>query len=38
MTDELKEEAFEHINEEVKFGFDSKEAIFERTLDLFYNE
>lgn len=38
MTQELKDEALEHIDEEVKFGFDTREEIYERTLDLFYDE
>jgi len=38
MTQELRNEALEQIQEEVKFGFDTEDVIVERVLDVFYNE
>lgn len=38
MTQEIKNEALEQLELDVKFGFDDEETIFERIREMFYDE
>jgi len=38
MTDDLKNEALEQLEFDIKFGFENEQELFESTRDMFYNE